>query len=646
MRLLAWVSQILLLFGLAAYAQAAQPTRPDVFLITIDTLRADHVHCYGYEHIETPALDSLAHDGTRFAAAFTASPITNSSHATILTGDLPSTHGVMDFAIPLKPATPTWAEVLKQEGYQTAAFIGAAILDSKGLAPGFDRGFDFYDNFPQASKSKARWDRVERRASEVVQHAERWLEQHPNRQRFVWVHLYDPHDPYEPPSPYSETYKDHPYDGEIAFADSALGDLLQYLRKQGDYANSLIVVVGDHGEGLGEHGEDTHGIFLYDSTLHVPLIIKRPGQLAGNVVAAQVRTTDILPTVLAVLGVHSAAKFDGEPLESALKGQNARELPLIAETDYPLSFGWAPLRAVRSQKHKFIEAPRPELYDLKQDPGELHNRYEPWNELVQQSRVVLGNIHKHGGEVSAAAPVGQGTLDELRALGYLGPEGSTTVPEPSLLPDPKDKIEEQNLLHRAMLAGDDGRTGEARAALLQVLQRDPKSLPALTQLGKLELESGNYRAAADALKRAQSLDRGNSANAYALGQALEKLDDLQGAKAALQASLQARPDQPAARVLMGDVFFRLKEYAAAEDQFAAVLLADSNNAAAHLGLGRVRLAVNDALGAVRELKAAARLQPHNGEVYEALAAAYSRSGQKQLAARAAQRAAQLRNATN
>jgi tetratricopeptide (TPR) repeat protein len=304
------------------------------------------------------------------------------------------------------------------------------------------------------------------------------------------------------------------------------------------------------------------------------------------------------------------------------------------------------LRAVRSQGHKFIEAPRPELYDLKQDPGEFHNRYEPWNELVQQSRVVLGNIRKHGGEVSAAAPVGQGTLDELRALGYLGPEGSTTVPEPSLLPDPKDKIEEQNLLHRAMLAGDDGRTGEARAALLQVLQRDPKSLPALTQLGKLELESGNYRAAADALKRAQSLDRGNSANAYALGQALEKLDDLQGAKAALQASLQARPDQPAARVLMGDVFFRLKEYAAAEDQFAAVLLADSNNAAAHLGLGRVRLAVNDALGAVRELKAAARLQPHNGEVYEALAAAYSRSGQKQLAARAAQRAAQLRNATN
>ena len=173
---------------------------------------------------------------------------------------------------------PPWRTLLKTNGYHTAAFIGAVILDSKTLAPGLDRGFDFYDNFPAQSKTKSRWGRVERRGQDVVQHAEAWMTAHPAGPHFVWVHLYDPHDPYEPPPPYSQTYKDRLYDGEIAYADSALAGFIGYLKKTGRYDNALIVVVGDHGEGLGEHHEDTHGIFLYDSTTHVPLIVKLPGR--------------------------------------------------------------------------------------------------------------------------------------------------------------------------------------------------------------------------------------------------------------------------------------------------------------------------------------------------------------------------------
>ena len=304
-------------------------------------------------------MDALAKDGLRFTQAFTPSPITNTSHASILTGLLPGSHGVTDFAVPLSTAHPTVAELLKARGYHTAAFIGAVILDSKTLAPGFDRGFDFYDNFPEHSSTKSRWGRVERRGMDVVQHAEKWLTTHPAGPHFLWVHLYDPHDPYEPPMPYSQIYKDRLYDGEIAYADSALAHFIAYLKSSGKYRNSIIVVVGDHGEGLGEHHEDTHGIFLYDSTTHVPLIVKLPSELsAGTTVTAQVRTVDITPTMVELAGAPAAEKRDGESLQPYFAGKDEAGRPAFGETDYPLRFGWAPLRSVRSDGFKFIEAPR------------------------------------------------------------------------------------------------------------------------------------------------------------------------------------------------------------------------------------------------------------------------------------------------
>jgi arylsulfatase A-like enzyme/Flp pilus assembly protein TadD len=636
--------------ALLAHAQVHRnkTSYPDIFLVTIDTLRADHVHCYGYEPIATPTLDLLAKSGIRFAEAYTPSPITNTSHTTILTGLLPSDHGVTDFALPLAATHPTLAELLKKQGYHTAAFIGAVILDSKSLAPGLDRGFDYYDNFPQHPTTKSRWGRVERRGMDVVQHAEKWLTAHNPEPRFVWIHLYDPHDPYEPPPPYSEKYKGRLYDGEIAYADSALGEFISYLKTHAWFDNAIMVVVGDHGEGLGEHGEDTHGIFLYDSTIHVPLIMKLPRAAnASAVVDAQVRTTDIVPTILDLAAVPAPDGLDGESLRSFFAGSGA-DRTAIGETDYPLRFGWAPLRSVRQAGFKFIEAPRPELYGLRSDAQELHNVYTPWDANVQKFRSQLAELRNKQPkqEQASTGAVGKGTTDELRALGYLGASDaltSTTVPEPSLLPDPKDKIQEQNLLHTAMLATDDGRTSDARTALEKVLQSDPKSPTALLQLGQLELDAGNASKAADYLKRATDARPEDATAAFDYARALDQTGDLPRAREVLTGTLKLNPSQFSARLLMGQICLRQQDPKAAEDQLEAALLLRPHNAEAQLALARAMVAQNELPDAVNLLQTLAKSQPGNPDVYELLAASYRQLGKDSLAETAQARANALRS---
>ncbi len=633
--------------GAAGEPRPDKASRRDVFLITIDTLRADHVHCYGYDRVQTPSLDQLAKQGVRFTQAFTPSPITNSSHASILTGLLPSAHGVSDFGVPLAASHLTLAETLKKRGYRTAAFIGAVILDSKALAPGLDRGFEFYDNFPAQSETKSRWGRVERRGMEVVQHAETWLNAHPAGPHFVWVHLYDPHDPYEPPPPYSEIYKDRLYDGEIAYADSALGHFLAYLKKQGWYESSLIVVVGDHGEGLGEHHEDTHGIFLYDSTTHVPLLVKLPEQReAGRTVEAQVRTTDIMPSILEVLGVLAPARLDGESLGPFLTGTGAAPRTVFGETDYPLRFGWAPLRSVRKEGLKFIEAPKPELYDLPSDPNELQNHYVPWDPRVQKLRKILAELSAKSPAPAKTSPatVSAGTIDELHALGYLGSAdagSATDVPEPSLLPDPKDKIEEQNLLHTAMMASEDGETDKARAALEKVLQLDDRSVLALSQLGRLEMSSGNYAKAAGYLRRAYAARPDDAAAAFEYGRALELSGDLPGARDALHASLKLNPNQFAARLSLGRVYLSLNDLKEAEDQLEAAVLTQPGSVEAQIGLAKALIRQKKFADAVELLEPIAGASSSGPEMFQLLSDAYAGLGRRQEAERAASRAKAL-----
>jgi choline-sulfatase len=631
----------------AGQVSSKKRTRSNVYLITIDTLRADHVHCYGYQDIQTPALDTLARDGIRFAWTFSPTPITNTSHTTILTGLLPSSHGVTDFAVPLAPSHATWAELLKQRGYHTGAFIGAVILDSQTLAPGLDRGFDFYDNFPENLPSQVHWGRLERRGADVAVRAEKWLSAQPAGPHFAWVHLYDAHDPYEPPRPYSQSYKSHLYDGEIAYADSALSNFLEYIKKRGWYENSIIIVVGDHGEGLGEHGEDTHGVFLYDSTTHVPLIMKLPGNMnSGKVVDAQVRTTDILPTVLDLLDIPVSSKFDGASLKPFLSGREADNRVAFGETDYPLRFGWAPLRSVREPGFKFIEAPRPELYELRHDPGELHNNYVPWDNTVQNSRAMLKDL---GAKIPPRAPsdasVPPATVDELKALGYLGKAdvgSSTNVPEPSLLPDPKDKIQEANLLHTAMMAGEDNRPSDAHTTLEKVLQLDPKSPTALRQMGELELKSGDYAKAAEHLQTAREIRPNDATVAYDEAQALEKLGNFAAAGGALESSLKIAPGQLSARLLLGRVYLHLKDPKAAEDQFEAATLLDSKNLDAQIGIARCEIVEGNQAVALDQLKSLLLSHPKNAEVFDLMALVYRSMGKDNEAQQAEAQAKLLR----
>jgi choline-sulfatase len=595
-----WIASIALAATIspAQVATAGLPL-PDVYLVTIDTLRADHVHCYGDDRIQTPALDSLAREGIRFAQAFTPSPITNTAHASILTGLLPSVHGVTDFGIPLKKTYPTWAELLKQNGYQTAAFIGAVILDSHTLAPGLDRGFDYYDNFPSDPGEGEHWGRTERRGADVVHRAETWMDAHPQKPRFVWVHLYDPHDPYEPPPPYSQIYKDRLYDGEIAYADAALGNLLTYLERENRYRDALIIVVGDHGEGLGEHGEQTHGIFLYDATTHVPLLLKLPLQGKSaiapgpKVVEAQVETTDILPTVLDLLGIAVPSALGKRSLRPYFAGAEGDRM-VFGETDYPLHFGWAPLRAVRSGGFKFIEAPRPELYDLAKDPAELKNEYASGNATVQQLRADLAS-------------------------------SGMRLPAASAAPDAKDKIEQQNLLHSAVMLADGGRSPEARLLLEKVLQLDADSATALQQLGQLEFKAGEYRKAADHLERARKAHPGD-ASAFYEGQALYKLGDRQGARSVLEAELAQSPGQLDAHLLLAHIDLESGDRAAAEDQYEAVLLLNPANGDALLGLVKEYLADKRFADVIELLAPHAKDESVSADELQLLAQAYTGVG--------------------
>jgi cytochrome c-type biogenesis protein CcmH/NrfG len=400
------------------------------------------------------------------------------------------------------------------------------------------------------------------------------------------------------------------------------------------------VVVGDHGEGLGDHHEDTHGIFLYDSTTHVPLLVKLPdNREAGKRIDTQVRTTDITPTILDLLGLPVPEKLDGASLSPMFKGTDVTARTVFGQTDYPLRFGWAPLRSVQKDGFKFIEAPRPELYDLSSDPQELHNKYEPWNAIVQELRKNLAELNRvspASGNASPAA-VSAGTIDELHALGYLGPadaRSATDVPEPSLLPDPKDKIEEQNLLHAAMMATEDDDPAKARTSLEKLLQRHDKSVMALSLLGHLEIASGNYTKALEYLRRAHELREEDAALTLDYGRALELSGDPGGARDALQATVNLNPNQFGARLLLGQIYFRLGDSNAALDQLEDAALLQPENVEAKTSLAKVLVSQRKFSEVLDLLEPLVKSSGDNADVFESLAQAYAGLGRPKDAERA------------
>ncbi|HEX9110057.1 MAG TPA: sulfatase, partial [Terriglobales bacterium] len=378
---------LMVLTALRAGAQTPAKPAVNVVLITIDTLRADHVGCYGYKQIKTPNIDNLAADGVRFDQAFTVVPVTLPSHSAMLTGTYPMLSGMHDFSgNKLSPQQPTLATVLKQAGYATGAVIGSAVLDSRF---GLNQGFDFYyDHFEFSRLDETNLDEMERPGNVVADLALDWLARNSQKKFFLWMHLYDPHYPYRPPEPYLREYAAHPYDGEIAFADEQVGRLLRFLKEKGLYQNTLILLSGDHGESLGEHGERTHGFFVYNATMHVPLIIRLPEKTAARTVSDLVSLVDLMPTVLAALGLEIPSQVQGRSLLPELRGNNAdKPRNLYGETFLPrLHFNWSELRATENAKYHFIDAPSPELYDLAKDPGEVHN-------LFAEKKAVAEEMH-------------------------------------------------------------------------------------------------------------------------------------------------------------------------------------------------------------------------------------------------------------
>jgi len=457
----------------AAADDVKRDDRLNVLLVTLDTTRADRIGAYGYPKAETPVLDSLARDGVRFANTYCSTPLTLPSHCSILTGTYPLRHKVRNNgAYYLADDAVTLAERLKENGYATSAFVASFNTDSRF---GLGQGFDVYDDrFGEDEMLKT--FRSERKADEVADVFIAWLGAKPRERFFSWVHFFDPHAPYEPPSPYKERFAGDPYDGEIAFMDHELGRIIGALRAKGLLDRTLVVVAGDHGESLGEHGENDHGIFIYDATIKVPLILSAPGNLPrGLAVDKRVRLIDIMPTVLDALKIPVNPEAQGKSLLPFIEGDRSEGLTCYLETFYPTeTFGWSELVGIVDGDRKFIRAPRSELYDLKKDPKEekdLASREARTAALLNKKLDEVIRAH-----VSNTEP-GRRTLtrdeqDRLRSLGYVGAGAAPRVGK-GPLPDPKDRIGENTILSRAKLLESEEKYGEAEKCYRELLGLRP-----------------------------------------------------------------------------------------------------------------------------------------------------------------------------
>jgi arylsulfatase A-like enzyme/Flp pilus assembly protein TadD len=494
----------LLLYFLAIRPQRGRANLPDasalnVLLITLDTTRADHLGCYGYPAAKTPSLDGLAREGIRFARVYCPAPMTLPSHISILSGLYPVTHGVRNNGHVLAAGIKTLAEILKGRGYATAAFVSSFSVDSRF---GIDRGFDVYDDTFQ-SQVTLKSTNAERRAEETFDRFSRWLETNGSNRFFGWVHYYDPHLPYDPPSPYREEFGGRLYDGEIAYMDHYVGAILERLRTKGILERTIIIAAGDHGEGLGDKVEKGHGIFLYEEDLRVPLIFYNPGVFPRpRVVESTVRLVDVAPTILELIGLKDdAAGMQGQSLVPRLKGKAGKDLNSLIETFYPReSFGWSELVGVISGPWKLIQAPRPELYDLKTDPWENRNLYGVEADKAAALKTKLENELLQlgsGGKASREPAVTRAEdLEKLRSLGYVNfaPAKPTSV-----FPDPKDKIDILKLIQQAQAFEYEQQYPEAERVYGQILKEIPDSPAAYVNLAILQAMQKKFDQATETL---------------------------------------------------------------------------------------------------------------------------------------------------
>jgi arylsulfatase A-like enzyme/Flp pilus assembly protein TadD len=619
---------------LTAAASAVNPPVPsNVVIITIDTLRADHLGCYGYRDIRTPNIDALAAEGVRFEQAYTPVPITLPSHAVIFTGTYPMANGMHDFSgNRLSQSQPTLASVLKEKGYRTGAVVASAVLDSRF---GLNRGFDFYyDHFDFSRLQESNLDEMERPGNLVADEALNWLNQNRGKRFFLWMHLYDPHYPYRPPSPYSEQYAGRPYDGEIAFADAQVGRLLRFLKEKGLYRNTLIVLSGDHGEGLGEHGEKTHGFFIYNSTLHVPLIFKLPGGGAAKArtVSTPVSLVDLMPSVLEVVKAKIPSDVQGKSLLPLLEGKSHDpSAPLYSETFLPrLHFNWSELRGLQTGNYHLIEAPKPELYDLSKDPKELNNLADGKKAVTEELRSRLAGVirdYSLGKELAEKTSLDPAMMERLKSLGYAGFSGggNPTISNREL-PDPKDRIQVYELISDALSESQHGEYAQSTEKLIAALKTEPDSVAVHYLLGLNYYRMSEFAKSVAEFERVLQLSPDYALAAFQLGLAYTRSNRFDEAIPVFQRTLELDATNFSAAYDLGLLYVQKGMSKEAEAAFRHAIDVNPQYAPGHLALGELLLAQGRTDEAIVALRTTVELAPANPRAHASLARALEAKG--------------------
>ena len=564
----------------------------NVVVITVDTIRADHIGAYGNAEVKTPAMDELARDGVLFTRAYSTTPLTLPAHTSIFSGTYPLYHGVRDNGGYVVPEDlTTLAELFGEQGYDTAAFIAAYVLDSRwGLNQGFDTYFDDFDVRDQRFISMGS---VQRPGNEVVDETEAWLDEGREGPFFLWVHLYDPHAPYDPPEPYLSQYSGSRYAGEIAFTDSQIDRLLTALEERGLRDRTFIVLAGDHGESLGEHGEGQHGFFIYEGATHVPLILWTPFEEVGGIQRNEVVSlVDIMPTVLEMCGLETPEHVQGASLVPYFSSDFAPEPRYVySETYYPrLHYGWSELTSIQDERYKLIISPEPELYDLQEDPEEITN-------LAEEQRAIFGQLRDDADglvamfseEESQAAfmDVDEETMKKLASLGYIGSFQISSDEPAESLPSPRDKIGIYNKTIDARHAMQVENYDEAESLFSDILAEDPGVLAAHQGLAQLYTLQERFAEAVEVRRAAIPLRPDDPLGHVHLAEAQISLGDLDAAEATVRGALDLVEPHPQIFFLLGDISRKQEDYPHAIEYFGEAIALNSESSGAYAGLGAV-----------------------------------------------------------
>lgn len=602
-----------------------------ILLVTIDTCRADRIGCYGAKSLETPAIDAVAKDGAVFLQATAPVPLTLPSHATILTGQLPARHGVRDNGQSSLPAEAvTIAERFRDAGWSTAAFVSAVPLSR---VYGCDQGFDVYDDRfeanasgdPPASEASQENDVAhrlfydERAANVTTDAALPWLREALGAKQpfFLWVHYFDPHATYQPPEPYASRYGANSYEGEIAFVDAEIGRLLSALGERRDRVT--VAITADHGESLGEHDELTHGLFLYESTLRVPLVLAGPGIQRGARLEAPVSLADVAPTLLHAAGLPIPEGLDGTSLLSVLTGSSPPPF-VFAECLFPrLHFDWAGLRSVRRGPWKLILAPRPELFDLAADPHEMTDVATKEPALVEELRTAILEYEESAKPLEAQPADDEASRERLEALGYVG--GSSTATRDAAIADlwnlggedPKDMVGVFNRMQEVPGLLVDRNDEAAEKILDEILARDPENLEALGQLALLRRLQENWNDARRLCEEILRRDPKSTRTRMNLAHALLRLGDREGARRRYEEIVRIDSRHADAWTLLGSLLTEEGRFADGVAALERATSIDPRDSGARASLGLAREGAGDTLGALADYDSALAIDPAERE---------------------------------